>query len=237
MKNIAICDDDKSTHVKVENLLLSFYNKNDINIFHYYSGEELLDAPEVFGIIFMDIEMASLNGIETSKEIRKTDIDVFIIIISGFDDYKSKAYAIHAFDYLDKPIDEQQFIGVLKDIEKSSLIKRKDNFAFFQSSNKTLKIKIDDIYYFERCERKVKIHSVQGDFYTNELISEIAKKMELYDFTMPHRAFIVNFYHIIDFDKTEIILSNKDIVPISKLRLTEFKKLYNQYLGEIIEER
>lgn len=237
MKNIAICDDNEDIHNRVTELLREFYLKTEINIFDYYSGEEILNSSEHFDIIFMDIELVNLNGIETSKEIRKTDLDVFIVIISGFEDYKSKGYSVHAFDYLDKPIDKARFFEVLNDIEKTKCIRKIANYITFKGANFLLKFNIDDIFYFEYYERKIKIQTLQGTFYFYDNLSEVASRTSHYGFAMPHRAYIVNFSHIIRINKYDIVLDNKELIPISRNRVLDFKNAYNHYLGKITERR
>lgn len=237
MKNIAICDDKEDIHRRVTELLHEFYLETEVNIFDYYSGEEILDSSDHFDIIFMDIELVNLNGIETSREIRKTDLDVFIVIISGYEDYKSKGYSVHAFDYLDKPIDKVHFFEVLQDIDKTKYTRKCADYVTFKSTNSLLKLNTDDIFYFEYYERRIKIETLQGTFYFYENLGEVASRMLPYVFAMPHRAYIVNFYHITRINKYDIVLDNSDIIPISRNRVLDFKKEYNHYLGKITERR
>ena len=103
MINIAICDDDLITLHNTKDLIEE-YKIKEFNIKTYSSGEELLKSKREFDIIFLDIDMGGINGIETAKRIRVYDKQVKIIYVTNYTDYTSMAFSVHAFGYLVKPL-------------------------------------------------------------------------------------------------------------------------------------
>lgn len=107
MLNIAICDDDLNIVNKIKNLLEA-YGKVKFTINIYNSGEELLKIQMKFDVIFLDIDMSGIDGIETAREIRNYDKNVKIIYVTNFTDYTNLAFSVHAFGYLNKPVNKEE---------------------------------------------------------------------------------------------------------------------------------
>lgn len=102
MNKIAICDNNPKAKEQIRKCCEK-YDAKEGNINEYYefsSGEDLLASSLHFDLIFLDIEMDDLNGIETAEQIRKTDMNVLLIIVSGYSKYKTRAYGLHVFDYM-----------------------------------------------------------------------------------------------------------------------------------------
>ena len=117
MRKIGICDDNKAVVETLSSICTSYYGNTKICIDIFHSGEEILRSHRNYDAIFLDIELINMNGIEVAQEIRKTDIDVLIIIVSGYEAYKSHAFPIHAFDFIDKPINADKINKVLDEVE------------------------------------------------------------------------------------------------------------------------
>lgn len=119
MNKIAICDNNPKAKEQIRKCCEK-YDAKEGNINEYYefsSGEDLLASSLHFDLIFLDIEMDDLNGIETAEQIRKTDMNVLLIIVSGYSKYKTRAYGLHVFDYMDKPFRSSQIEHVLQEVK------------------------------------------------------------------------------------------------------------------------
>lgn len=234
-KVVAICDDNSAIHKQLENYLFQYYQKNDIQLFHFLSGEALLKSTKHFDLIFMDIELENMNGIETSIEIRKTDIDVYIVMISAYEDYKKYGYSLHLFDYLDKPIKYERFIKLIEEWEKYRSREKEKQHVTFKGVHGNLRFNIDDIYYFEYTNRKIKVITTHGDFEFYGKLKEIARKMDAYGFVSSHQAYLFNLAYVLNITPQEVWLVNNYILPLSRKKLKEVNERYNQYLGHMIE--
>lgn len=235
MRKIGICDDNEAVTKMLTSICRSYYNDTRICIDIFHSGEEMLRSSRHYDILFLDIELGNMNGIETAKEIRKTDIDVFIVIVSGYDAYKSLAFPIHAFDFIDKPVDEDKICRVLDEIELYYNKKSHVHYLSFKIKDGYIKLSCDDILYFYYFDRKVKIVTKNQEFEYYANMSELAEKMSKYQFYMIHRAYIVNMSHIKQINKLEVVMVNNELLPISRYKCKEFKDAYTKYISEFYD--
>ena len=225
---IAICDDE---HLQVE--LVSKYitnnstNKKLFNLIKAYSGEELLGllTNNKIDIIFLDIDMKGMNGLEVAKEIRKTNEDIVIIYLTGYKGYALDAFEVRSLDYLIKPIYEQRFKDALekaiKRIDEIRTYNTKKNFFMVRNKDEIIRIKFEEIYCFEKQHRNIKVYSNKGEFTYNGTLKELDKHLVHLDFLQCHQGYFVNMHKIFLFKKDEIIFKDiEKIVPVSR----RFKK-------------
>ena len=108
---IAVCDDSKEICIKITELIRKCGNAAEISVFS--CGEALLSSGEDFDIIFLDIEMKKLSGIDTAKKLRSLEEPgghkAIVIFITAFREYMEQAFDVSAFNYITKPIDEERF--------------------------------------------------------------------------------------------------------------------------------
>ena len=116
--NIAVVDDTLSDVVRLKDFIRnwSYGGACELGIIQSYAGgEEMLKdfAPKVFHIVFMDIIMDNLNGIETARQLRQEDTELLIVFMTTSDEYAFKAFPVHPFDYVLKPYSRQRVEKVL----------------------------------------------------------------------------------------------------------------------------
>lgn len=179
--------------------------------------------------------MSGMDGMEAAKSIRKKDMQVEIIFITSHIGLTREALAVHAFEYLEKPVSKEvlyhQMDEVLEKISRYKQIeaKRKE-IVEINAGKSVIRIAVDDIYYFERNDRKIKAVTKKGSFIVNETISSLEQKLKTFDFVMPHQSFVVNINQMQDYYKDEIIMMNSDTIPVAQKRSSEFKKVMRDFL-------
>ena len=111
MINIAVCDDEKCMSEKIEKLVEGFFRKKNTNISvsEYSSGEELLKSNERIDILFLDIGMCGMDGIETARRLRAHGYNGFLIFITVLKEMVFQSFEVQPFDYLVKPVQEEHF--------------------------------------------------------------------------------------------------------------------------------
>ena len=114
---IAVCDDDE-TAVSFLRGLIESYPKQGLCVDGYSSGEELLGAGRIYDMIFLDIDMKGIDGIETARRIRAHDRKVKIVYVTSYKEYAGRAFSVHAFGYLLKPVKQEK---VWKQVEDAML--------------------------------------------------------------------------------------------------------------------
>lgn len=112
---ICICDDDKLIHSSLKNSCYKVYDNAQLEINSIFSAEELIhfyEQGDRFDIIFLDIEMAAVTGIEAAEKIRALSPDVIIIFVSSHPNYVFDTFKVEPLHFLVKPFSEQEFNDV-----------------------------------------------------------------------------------------------------------------------------
>jgi DNA-binding LytR/AlgR family response regulator len=242
MINIAICDDEQYITEQLKGVLIDYQaqiaESIDCDIFH--SGESLLLTQKRYDIIFLDIYMPGIDGLEVAKRIRKEDLIVEIIYLTNYSGLTKEALSVHAFEYLEKPVKKNEIFYQLDEVIARIIHRRlsqesNHHIIEFEGGKTKIKLPVDDIYYFERKDRKVKVVTKKGDFTLYESLASIEEKLKKYDFVLSHQSFIVNICNMKDYVKDEITMMNNDIIPLAQKRSAEFKLATRKFLQKKLE--
>ena len=232
MLEIAVCDDEEYELNQLNSMILKYCKEKNIKVFvsMYTRGEELLHSTKSFQIIFLDIKMGQMDGIKTAKLIRSNDKNVKIIYVTNFSNYQTDAFTVRAFGYVKKPFTYETICKQLDDVmEYSAQEKKKITFTFdTELGIKTLNI--DDIYYFESYNHKIKIVSKDRALEISDSINNILINLKSYGFAMPHKSFVINLLYVSSIKGYDVTLTCGDIIPISQKRAVEFKAEFHSYL-------
>ncbi len=238
MYRIAVCDNDEKIVNEISETLykIAQRNKANIHVFTYTNGKEMLDSHIRFNLIFTDVKLKGINGINLAKRIRKNDAKVQIVYVTEHLDYLKEAYKIHAFDYIQKPFTpddiRREFIDYLKFV---SFID-KDVLKFTQLNSRELFLPVNKIIYIS-CgakKREVIIITCDRDYVCKGVINEIYSELNSFDFFMPHRSHIINLSHVKSYIKKEkIFMVNDDEIPLSKGHSNEFEKIFERKMEEL----
>ena len=110
MLNIAVCDDELAIRMKMEEIL-NRYPGYPCRVRLFENGRQLLEDTESFDIVFLDVDMPGLDGIQTAGKLRERDKKVKILYLSAYQDYAPSAFLVHAFAYLVKPVQTEVIWG------------------------------------------------------------------------------------------------------------------------------
>ena len=195
----------------------------------YATGEELLASGKRFDIVFLDIRLEGINGIETARKLREKQDDMVLIFITGLREYVFDALDLYAFQYLLKPVDEKKFAEVLGRAEREAGRKREKQRIFLKTRNLTLDQA--DILYIESRGKKVEIHTVREteDIQIYAAMEELEGQLGE-GFYRCHRSYIVNMVYIAEYNSDSIFLTNGNKVYLAKKKYGEFVKAYMWYL-------
>lgn len=225
--DIAVVDDENVIRAYLCELIQKQNRTNRIE--SYATGEELLASGRRFDIVFLDIQMDGMNGIQVARKLREKQDDIILIFITGIREYVFDALDLYAFQYLLKPVDETKFLEVLCRAEKEAGRKKEKRKLFLKTRNLTLEQA--DILYIESRGKKVEIHtarekkSIQIYAAMDELERQLGE-----GFYRCHRSYIVNMSYIAEYSSDRIILANGENVYLAKKKYGEFVKAYMWYL-------
>lgn len=227
---IAICDDDPGMTAHIENLLnkICHFKNIDIEISIFFSGEELLSYIHkqhfFFDLIYLDIEMKQMNGVDTAKRLREFDDKLLLIFISAYDQYCKQLFEVEPFRFLDKPILTEQFNSFfLAAVKKINTSKRMLSFYYQHSF---YQLPLNEIIYLESQRRLIIVHSTRGKYQFYNKLNELEKQIEnnLCPFFRIHQSFLVNYRFIYKITYQTVELNNHVILPISEGRREKVQK-------------
>lgn len=218
MINIGICDDEAS----MRRLLRAPLEQKlqllgaDYRIFEYDCGETLLTRPETewLDILFLDIELKQLSGMETARNLRKRDSHTILIFVTAYPDFVFQGYEVHAFHYILKPYENQKIMKVLEQAIKELGQNREHYFTLEQKSG-TTKIPAKKILAFSSDRRKIIISLEDG----NKL--EFYGKLDAVETDLPdyfircHNRHLVNLNYVTALEKDGCTLRSQSF-PVSR---------------------
>lgn len=229
---ILICDDDILIIEQLQKYIKSYFASNHSGcpeIVSFTDGNSLLSDKGEKDIVFLDIEMPGMNGIYAGNKLKEENKDVIILVITSYCEYLDEAMRFHVFRYLSKPLDRQRLFRNLKDavVHYNSItckvpVETKDGIHSLPASR---------IIAVEARERKVIVHTVQGDFFSIHNMNYWLEHLPKNSFFLTHRSFIVNFEHIADFDRFTIQLSKPQLTAyLTRRKYHSFRNAYLLYM-------
>lgn len=234
--NIAICDDEKILCEQLQVLIQEQEEARKIDsIDSYETGGELLAARKRYDIIFLDIQMEGINGIETARELRKRNEEAVLIFVTGLKDYVFEAFDVAAFHYLLKPVREEKFAEVFeRAVIEAEKTKQKEDQAkqlLIRRRNRCTRIDKAHILYVESRQRKALIHTMRESLEIYATMNALEKALGE-QFYRCHRGYLVNFSCITGYTGDTITLCNGESIYLAKEKYQEFVKLYMRYLRD-----
>jgi DNA-binding LytR/AlgR family response regulator len=164
-------------------------------------------------IIFLDIQMPDVNGIEFSKSLNLKHTAV--IFTTAFSEYAIEGFNVDAVDYLLKPIEYDRFLkGVFKAKEYVDYLNSQElhqGYIFVKSDYQMVKIFLKDIVYIEGLDDYIKICLPQRSILTLMTLKTITQKLPSKEFLRVHRSYIVPVSKIDHISKSKIRVADKDI--------------------------
>ena len=180
-------------------------------------------------LLFLDIQMPDLTGIELSKTING---DCRIIFTTAFDEYALEGFKVNALDYLLKPFDYTEFSASANRAREWFEMKRAaveteritDDYIFIRSEYKLIKIVLNDVIYFEGLKDYVKIWLKENPKPLMTLLSLKSLQLSLPQarFMRVHRSFVVSLKEIQAVENNRVIMSNQTAIVISEQYKTDF---------------
>lgn len=231
---IAIVEDYSPDVRSLEGLLRAYClrEKIDLNLSIYSSGEDFLeDWPLEFDVVFLDIQMERLNGIDVASKIRETNERVVIVFVTNDPQHSLEGYSVDALDYLLKPATSELVEIVLKKaIRRLGNTERKcitihNNEGYFV-------VNPMDITYIELEHRKLIIHTLSGEISSLKSMQYMEEQLPEVFFRC-HSAFLINL-HAVESVKGSTAVVAGQLIPISKHRRKEFLSALTVLIGEKI---
>lgn len=240
MISIAICDDEEYFRTKEKQLILNYMSKKDCacQIDTFVSGKALLKLKESlsnYHIIFLDINMEEMDGIETATKIRNIAKDICLVFVTAFITYAPEGYKVNAIRYLLK--DDESFENAINECLDTILKKidyeTKDIYFDFQEGR--TKVCLENIIYVESNLHKLIFHIANEDVTEYTLYTKLDNIDELFlnnSFCRIHKSYLVNLRYVESVTRYSAMLSTGESLSISKARYLDTRNEFACYRGD-----
>lgn len=236
MYRIALCEDEDLLASKYEVQIENYFSRTSLNaeIDIFNSGERLINyiekQHEQYQIIFLDIEMEGINGIEAARKIRKKNKNVLICYLTSYSEYTLESFEVSPFRYLLKPLDEKKLETTLDAaIEEIEL---ECNYLFVKIGKTQRQLPQSMIAVIKsELGRKLTIIMDNGEeisFYGK--LAAIKEKLNHLYFIKVNQGTIINMGYIDRIEDDLIIMNTNDFISVSRRQKKEFRNAYNRFI-------
>ncbi|MFG6358866.1 MAG: LytTR family DNA-binding domain-containing protein [Acetatifactor sp.] len=227
---IAVVEDEK-IHADLLIRLLETWlkeNKVDFCIREFPSAAAFLfewEQDQAWNVLFLDIQMPGLNGVELAREIRKENRRVALVFVTGMTDYLLEGYEVEALHYLVKPVDgarvascmERVFSRCLEQEKRETVLTEARELAGGEKGSRiTLRLLPEDIVYLEAVTHNTEFHTKDRCYVVREGINVWRERLPEKMFCACHRSYLVNLLHVAHLEKDAVILDDGRQVPLSR---------------------
>lgn len=228
---IAICDDMENDRAALCSALSQYSHFSDgtgAELLEYGSGEALLmdveDGQRAFDLLFLDIYMGGMTGMDTAKELRRLGVSAPLVFLTTSPDFALESYEVNAAGYLLKPIQEEKLSALL-----SRLLAPVDRpRVCVQSGRRHRYLFLDDILFAESDNHSLAIHLADGEVLPcSEKLNDLAARLDG-RFLRCHQSYLVNMAHVADVVE-DFILNDGHRIPIRTKERREITDAYYRF--------
>ncbi len=238
---IAIVEDVPQEAVRLKTILKSLSEdlRNSFDISIFSSGEEIINifGKYDFEIIFMDIYMNGMTGVETAKFLRKQDKNCIIIFLTSSSEHMPDAFSCHAFEYIQKPFTTERIVQVMT--EALETLPDKSQYMEIINNRQTVRVFLDEIVSAITNAHYLDITLLDGEkLHCRMTIFEFLKQTGADSrFIHINKGIAVNAEHILEFENKCCIMENGSKFPVRVRESALVEQMFMDYNFEKIRRR
>lgn len=233
MKIKCIIIDDEPLAIKVvENHLKEFQNFEVLGKFDNPLEALPLLKKGSIDVLFLDINMPQMNGLEFAKII---DPETSVVITTAYREYAVESYDLNVLDYLVKPIPFNRFLSTINKItqqiygkkhegEKKEDSAKNDSFMFMKVGKKLVKVKFEDILYIESLKDYIKVFTEGDNYLVHKSLTSITDELPKDNFIRIHRSFTIAIDKVVSVEGNLIEIGSARI-PIGRKYISHVKRM------------
>ena len=198
MTRIAIVEDEAAVREQLTGYVQRYTRQygTPFEVSAFASGVEILEEYRpVYDIIFLDVEMPHLDGMETARRIRALDSDVLLIFITNMAQYAIKGYAVGALDYVLKPV---PYFAFSQQLQKAvnQLTRRVRHYLAVPVDGGMRRLDAAGIYYIESEGHRIHFYTEDGDFSAPGALKALEEKLAAQPFARCNSGYLVNLAQV-----------------------------------------
>ncbi len=225
---IAICDDEE---LFVRKMYQFLWQQPDCTVECFLSPTELVEkynAGARYDVLFLDVLMSPINGMELARKIRKYDENAIFIFLTFYLDYAPEGYEVNAFRYLLKPVTEDSVRLVMGEVRRK--LEDSSQTLLIKTSECHLLLHIAKVLYLEAANKETILHCQDDAITLRKSLNELSGQLPPPFFFRIHRKFLVNLAHVREYDAQRLTLDCGQTLPVSRRKGAEFRLTLKNYI-------
>lgn len=231
MINIAICDDEKYFREEIEKSCKQYLHekKQEYEIFMFGSGEALMECKVQPDIVFLDIEMGELTGLDVAQQLLNYgDKMTFVVYVTGHQEYVMEAFDINVLGFLEKPV---SYAKIQRMFEKAETrMKRFKTICQYNGRN----VPVCEVVYMEAEGSYTRIWLMDGKcFIERKNLGEWEIELERYGFYRIHKSQMINMQFVKKYEKEkrEVYAKDRKFI-VARRKAKNFQEAYEKYIAQ-----
>lgn len=229
---LAIVDDDPKDSAALSALVASYFQQNGRHyMFRVFNAPlDFIRSTESYDIVFMDIRMDKLDGLEVARIMRKINTNSVLIFVTHMAQLAIKGYEVDALDFIVKPAD-QFSINYVLDKAIARLENTQSTMLAVKTADSIVSLSSNDIMYVEVFDHNLVYHTVKGNYDVRGRLSDVVKKLDPKRFIVCNRSFVVNLRYVSSVCNDHLVIDGTEI-SVSKTHRKEIMQHFSNFLGE-----
>ena len=231
---VAIVEDDSQASSQLKEMLLRFGGESFVSfeVDTYSDGLKFISSFHAqYDLVFLDIEMPYLNGMDTAKKIRETDKNVLIVFVTNLAQFALEGYEVQAFDFILKPITYPNLKMKLMRMVTQLQHDQKDHYIMITTKTMSRKISVASITYLEVKNHYVLFHFLQDEpLQVRSTLSSWEKELSDDHFVRCNSYTLVNLQHVDDIQLQSLMVHGETLY-FSRNKRMDFLQAFSQYVG------
>jgi len=231
MLKLVICDDEKVYRSDLKKIIGTELELcgTDYQITEFDCGEDLAASAEIeeYQIIFLDIEMKRLDGIETAKKIRSRNKAAVIIFVTSYSDFVFQGYEVRALNYLLKPNNKEKLIAVLHTALDEIRLPR-EQYYLIETRGRSVRLLLDSVKYFFSDKRSITAITTADPHVFYGKLSDVESEVPDY-FIRIHNRYLINLKYLQSVESNSAVI-DAELLPVSRAFKQELSIAFAKYM-------
>lgn len=232
---VAICDDEPVALNHITQIVKMEFQMNGVHIdIECFSepdvmAERLSEEPQ-FNLLFLDIDMPHLNGIELASIANKLKPAPYIVFITSKEEYVFQSFKVHPFRFLRKNDFAKEIHSCIQDFINELPENVTQNFINISSQHSMYRLNVQDIIYVESIGKVLRITMKEKVLEIKYVLADIEELLAPYHFFRIHKSYLVNGAYIFSIEPKEVKLTTGEALPLSRYRVQEIKQKFQEMI-------